>query len=378
MVPFDFVTSLGMDVYLPVVPRMPAVLGTTPDVIQLTLSLYLLILGSGQLGFGPLSDRLGRRPVLLGSAVLFCAASIGLATTVSPSIFVAFRIAQAFGAAGCLVATFATVRDVYAYRPEGVAIYGLFGALLSLVPAFGPALGALIEQLFGWRGIFWFLAIFCGTAGFHAFLRWPETRPETHGNVRWSDVARILKTGTFWAFTLGSGTAMGAFFVFFSTASRLLIGRMGMAPTHFSLVFGTVALAMILASKFSARFVLRWGEERCLMNGMVLFIVSAGLLTAGQICFFPSVAAFIMPMWFAAAAITLTLSGAVNGALRPFGSFAGTATAVHACIESIIVTGAGTLAVVCLPEETAWPLIGFCVVAPLATILFARRTLVFP
>jgi DHA1 family florfenicol/chloramphenicol resistance protein-like MFS transporter len=373
MVPFDFITSLGMDVYLPVVPRMPVVLHTTPDIIQITLSAYLLIIGSGQLGFGPLSDRLGRRPVLLGSAILFCAASVGLATATSPTVFVAFRIAQAFGAAGCLVATFATVRDVYAHRPEGATIYGLFGGLLSLVPAFGPVLGAWIEQLFGWRSIFWFLAVFCGAAGVHAFLRWPETRPAAHRTVRWTDVAHILKTGTFWSFTLGSGTAMGAFFVFFSTASRVLIGRMGMAPTGFSLVFGTVAAVMILASKFSARRVLRRGEARCLRDGMILFIVGAVLLLIGQVFFFPSIAAFILPMWLVAVGITVTLSGAINGALRPFDGFAGTATAVHACVESLIVTGAGTLAVISLPEETAWPLIGFCIAAPLATLLFARR-----
>ena len=122
LAPFDILASLAMDIYLPVVPEMPAALGTSPTVIQLTLSLYMLMLGAGQLLFGPLSDRIGRRPVLLGGALLFAGSSLMLAATSSAPLFVVFRLLQAAGASAALVATFATVRDVYAARPEGAVI----------------------------------------------------------------------------------------------------------------------------------------------------------------------------------------------------------------------------------------------------------------
>ncbi|RUU50627.1 MFS transporter, partial [Mesorhizobium sp. M2C.T.Ca.TU.002.02.1.1] len=106
--PFDILASLAMDIYLPVVPVMPGALGISPAVVQLTLSLYMICLGLGQLAFGPISDRIGRRPVLIGGALSFMAASFLLAVTSLVPAFLALRIAQALGASAMLVAVFAT------------------------------------------------------------------------------------------------------------------------------------------------------------------------------------------------------------------------------------------------------------------------------
>src|SRR6478736_2468576 len=92
MAPFDILASLAMDIYLPVVPAMPGILDTTPAVIQLTLSLYMIVLGLGQIVFGPISDRIGRRPVLISGALLFGAASFLLAGTSSAPLFVGLRV----------------------------------------------------------------------------------------------------------------------------------------------------------------------------------------------------------------------------------------------------------------------------------------------
>lgn len=92
MAPFDILASLAMDIYLPVVPEMPGILGTSPAIVQLTLSLYMLMLGLGQVLFGPLSDRFGRRPVLLGGATLFALTSLLLAVTTSAPVFVALGL----------------------------------------------------------------------------------------------------------------------------------------------------------------------------------------------------------------------------------------------------------------------------------------------
>ena len=154
MAPFDILASLAMDIYLPVVPAMPGILNTTPAMIQLTLSLYMVMLGVGQVIFGPLSDRIGRRPILLAGATAFVIASLGAAWSSTAPAFVAFRLLQAVGASAMLVATFATVRDVYANRPEGVVIYGLFSSMLAFVPALGPIAGTLIGEFLGWQAIF--------------------------------------------------------------------------------------------------------------------------------------------------------------------------------------------------------------------------------
>ncbi|MBW0366315.1 CmlA/FloR family chloramphenicol efflux MFS transporter [Ensifer adhaerens] len=368
MAPFDILASLAMDIYLPVVPDMPAILGTSPAVVQLTLSLYMLLLGLGQLLFGPLSDRVGRRPVLLGGATLFALASLGLAATTSAPVFVALRLVQAAGASAALVATFATVRDVYGARPEGVTIYGLFSAMLSFVPALGPIAGALISGAFGWRAIFLTLAMLGLAALGQALPQWSETRPDAAAPSKPS-FRPMLASSAFWTYTLGFSTAMGAFFVFFSTAPRLLIDRAGYSQLGFSLAFATAAVVMIIATRFARGFVTRYGTSGCLARGMALIILGGLLLGAGEASAVPSFQSFVLPMWAIAIGIVMSASVTANGALKAFDAIAGTAVALYFSIQSLIVSLIGTGAVLLLGGDTAWPLVGYCLGMATITLL---------
>jgi DHA1 family florfenicol/chloramphenicol resistance protein-like MFS transporter len=372
LAPFDLLASLGMDVYLPAVPQMPAALQTTPATIQLTLSVYMLVLGCSQLVFGPLSDRFGRRSVLLGGATLFTLASAGLAATTSGPLFVLLRAAQAAGAAAALVATFATVRDVFAGRRESVIIYGLLGSILGFVPALGPAIGTGIDYALGWRGIFVVLAVAGALAGLQSFLFWPETRPLHHAVTKLAHVRDILTNRSFLTYTLGYSAALGAFFVYFSTSSHVLVSRVGLNALQFSLIFSTVAVAMIVTSRFSARWVVRWGERGSLIRGMALLVVGGALLALFQVVAYPSLLGFVAPMWIIAVGISITCAVTANGALQPFSHAAGTATALYGCGESLVVGVLGTVAVVLLPADTAWPLAAFCVVSGSVVICLAR------
>lgn len=376
MAPFDLLASLAMDIYLPVVPAMPDRLDTSPSLIQLTLSLYMILLGAGQIVFGPLSDRIGRRPVLLGGAVLFAAASFALAAADSGPVFLLLRIAQAAGAAATLVATFATVRDVYAERPEGALIYSLFGSMLAFVPALGPVAGALIAGHFGWRAIFVTLGLLTLPALLNATLRWHETRPKT-ATPRTASILPILRNPSFWTYTLAFSAAMGSFFVFFSTAPRVLIDRAGYSELGFSCAFATVAVVMIATTRFAKRFVTRWGVAGSAARGMVLLLASAILLAGGQMAQAPSFASFILPMWVAAVGMVLTVSVAANGALADFGDRAGTAVALYFCVESLFVGIAGTLAVMAFGGDSARPLIVYMAAMALivlSAIELLRRT----
>jgi MFS transporter, DHA1 family, chloramphenicol/florfenicol resistance protein len=372
LAPFDLLASLGMDVYLPVVPQMPAALSTTPTEIQLTLSFYMLMLGCGQLLFGPLSDRFGRRPVLLCGAILFSIASASLALASSAPVFIGLRVAQAAGAAAALVAIFATIRDVFAGTRESTVIYSLLGSILAFVPALGPAIGAGIAEALGWRGIFATLALLGIVACTQMFLYWPETRPRLHAAMRLAHFREILTDPSFQIYTLGYSSALGAFFVFFSTSPGVLVNRAGLNPTTFSMVFATVAVAMIITSRFSARLAARWGERGTLVRGMILLLIGSALLTLFQVLLYPSVWGFVAPMWVIAAGISITCAVTANGALRPFSHAAGTASALYSCTQSIVVGVTGTLAVASLPADTAWPLVAFCTVFGLLTIGLAR------
>jgi DHA1 family florfenicol/chloramphenicol resistance protein-like MFS transporter len=372
MAPFDILASLAMDIYLPVVPAMPGILGTTPATIQLTLSLYMLLLGIGQLVFGPLSDRLGRRPVLIGGAVLFTAASLGLAVSGSAATFLTLRIVQAAGASAALVATFATVRDVYAERPESAVIYSLFGSMLAFVPALGPIAGALIAEVFGWQGIFATLGLLSAAATLHALFRWVETRPVKPTPVPMA-VRPILQSPAFWTYTLGFSAAMGSFFVYFSTAPRILIGRANYSGLEFSLAFATAALVMIVTARWAKTFVDRWGIFGSLKRGMLMLLAGAALLSIGQIAGPPGFWSFVLPMWVIAIGIVFAASVTANGALAEFGDMAGTAVALYFCIQSLITSIGGTLAVMLLGGDSAWPLAAYCAIAALVVLAALRR-----
>ncbi|WP_369348433.1 CmlA/FloR family chloramphenicol efflux MFS transporter [Stenotrophomonas sp. JAG2] len=376
MAPFDILASLAMDIYLPVVPEMPRVLGTTPAVIQLTLSVYMVLLGVGQLLFGPLADRLGRRPVLLGGGGLFAVASISMAASSDVPMFIMFRVLQALGASAMLVATFATVRDVYAHREEGTTIYAVFSAMLAFVPALGPILGALLAGGWGWRAIFIALGLVASLALANAARGWHETRP-SRADASPRHVGRVLRSLRFWTYTLGFSAAMGTFFVFFSTAPRVLIERAGYAPLAFSLAFATVALVMVVTTRWVRRGVMRWGEGGCLARGMGLLVMGAVLLVAGQWLDRPSFVTFILPMWVSAVGIVVTVAVTANGALKAFDDMAGLAVAVYFCVESLLVGVAGTAVVLALPGDSAWPLIvfplGMAVIVLLALAALQRR-----
>jgi DHA1 family florfenicol/chloramphenicol resistance protein-like MFS transporter len=372
LAPFDILASLAMDIYLPVVPTMPEALGTSAAVVQLTLSLYMLMLGAGQMLFGPLSDRIGRRPVLLGGALLFAASSLLLAATSSAALFVLLRLLQAAGASAALVATFATVRDVYAVRPEGAVIYSLLGAILSFVPALGPVAGAVIADHFGWRAIFLLLGGLMLAAMLNALQGWPETRPAASAGAT-IRIGAILADAHFRTYTMGFSAAMGAFFVFFSTAPRILIDHAGFSGLAFSLSFATAAAVMILSARLAGRFVARWGTAGSLARGMGLLLAGALLLGIGEVLFTPSFASFVLPMWVIAVGIVLTTAVTANGALAAFGQTAGTAVALYFCVESLIVGCIGTLFVLLLDGDTAWPLAGYCAVTATLTLLALRR-----
>lgn len=358
LAPFNILASLGMDIYLPIVPTMPVILATTPEIVQLTLTLYMIMLGVGQIIFGPLSDRFGRRPILLVGALVFAATSLVLAMTTSAGLFVLLRLVQAAGAAAMLVAVFATVRDVYADTPESALIYSLMNAMLAFVPAVGPIVGALIARYFGWGAIFLALCISALIALPFVLPKWHETR-QVRKHSASADFSLVLKSPYFWTYTQAFGTAMGSFFVFFSTAPRVLIEGAGFSELGFSVAFATVALAMIGTTRFAKRFVDRWGTTGCVARGMLLLLLSAGLLGLGEIFLTPSFLSFILPMWLVAVSIVFTTSVTANGALHEFSEMAGTAVALHFCVQSLIVGIIGTSVIIGFDGGTAWPLIAY-------------------
>lgn len=179
---------------------------------------------------------------------------------------------------------------------------------------------------------------------------------------------KILKSPAFWVYTLGFSAAMGAFFVFFSTAPRVLIEGAGYSQLSFSMAFATAAVAMIVTTRFAKLFVAHWGIAGSLARGMAMLLLGSGLLVVGQLFAEPSFLTFVVPMW--AISVGIVFAGVVtaNGALEAFGDAAGTAVALYFCVQSLIVGLIGTVAVIVLGGDTAWPLVAYCTIMPVATL----------
>lgn len=166
---------------------------------------------------------------------------------------------------------------------------------------------------------------------------------------------------------------MGAFFVFFSTAPRVLVGAAGYSRVSFSVAFATVAIVMVVVSRFAGRFVSKWGEAGCVARGAVAMMAGAIVLALGTILTKPSFATFVMPMWLVAVGIVLMSAVTANGALRDFGDVAGKAVALYYAVQSVIVTGVGTLATLVFDGATAWPLAACCFGMGFASFVSIRR-----
>src|SRR5262249_10350964 len=148
----------SVDLYLPSLPAIGEALAATPAAVQLTISAYLIGFGAGQVVYGPLSDRLGRKPVMLGALLLFCAATLACAAAPSIAVLIGARAVQAFGAAGAIVLARAVVRDLYEGARAGREL-SLMAAAMGLAPIVGPVIGSILQAAFGWRSCFVFILL---------------------------------------------------------------------------------------------------------------------------------------------------------------------------------------------------------------------------
>ncbi len=205
----------------------------------------------------------------------------------------------------------------------------------------------------GWRAIFAFLGLGMIAASAAAWRFWPETRVQRVAGLQWSQLLLPVKCLNFWLYTLCYAAGMGSFFVFFSIAPGLMMGRQGVSQLGFSLLFATVAIAMVFTARFMGRVIPKWGSPSVLRMGMGCLIAGAVLLAITEIWASQSVLGFIAPMWLVGIGVATAVSVSPNGALRGFDHVAGTVTAVYFCLGGVLLGSIGTLIISLLPRNTA-------------------------
>jgi DHA1 family bicyclomycin/chloramphenicol resistance-like MFS transporter len=371
---------LTTDMYLPSLPDIARTLMAPTAQVQLTISAYLFGFAVGQIFYGPLSDRHGRKPVLLAALGLYVAASIACALSTSIDMLIAARAIQAIGGSGGIVLARAIVRDLYSGKRAGREL-SLIGSVMALAPVLAPVVGGALQTAFGWRSIFMTLvaASICG-----AVVVWKQL-PETLAQRAAEPVSpssmlksyRVVARNAAYLSYVGMASASYAgLFAWISGASFVLQNLYGLTPFSFGLAFaiGSVgymtgtALAARLVVRFGLDFTIGFGSAACAAGGLAMMAsVALGLTSAISL---------VLPVALYLAGLGMVLPQSLAGALTPFPERAGTASSLLGFMQQSTAGLCGAV-VGALLGSNAWPLAAAVAAMGCATFVlwFASRAL---
>lgn len=327
---------LSTDMYLPALPTLAKVYATDAARVQLTLSVFLAGFACGQLFYGPLSDRFGRRPILLGGLFLYFIASIGCVLAGSVETLIVARFVQALGACAGPVLGRAIVRDVWGAN-ESARIIAYIGGAMAIAPLVGPTLGGFLTVIFGWQANFAALALFSGIQCIAVARMLAESNVHrdpyaTTLRVMAGNFGLLIADRRYVGYLLTFSFSYSALFAFISGSSFVLAERFGLAPQIYGMCFGIVVAGYLLGSVISGRLVRRFGSDRLLANGAWLGAFAGSAMWAfdlsGIHAGLPGLAAILGPMFFCTLATGLVMPNAIGRALAPYPAMAGSASAL--------------------------------------------------
>lgn len=366
-------SALGTDLYVPALPDVAASFASPVSAVQLTLTTYFLGLAVGQLIWGPLSDRHGRRPVLL------CALGIMLAVTAAapfmPSIgaLIAARLVQGLGMSGGVVVARSIVRDLHAHE-QAARLLARMLIVFSVVPIAAPISGALLTAHAGWRAIFWtYVLIAAGLlVAVAAGLR--ETAPAERRSAHPAEIARGLRA------IVSDRRFQAPLLVFLScqmgilawvASSAFTLAQMGVAIDAYGWMFAGVMLGQIAGAWVASRFVLRIGSARLVRAGT--WLVLAGGFAAAVFAWAGAQhwAAMVGPFALLLFGSALVIPSATALALSPFPQSAGAAASLIGAIGFALGAALSTL-LGALFDGTARPMASVAALSGLAAFAFER------
>ena len=339
------VAPLSIDMYLPGFPAVAREFGVAPGAVQLTLATFFVGLAIGQLFYGPISDRFGRKKPLYVGYTLYGLASLGCALAPGVTALAGWRFVQAIGGCAGMVISRAIVRD----RCDPVAAAKAFSVLMlvmGVAPILAPLLGGWVVALAGWRVIFGLLVLFASLCliAIHFTLEESLDKAQPHPlELRrvLRGYAELLRDRHFMSYTFSSGLAMGGMFAYIAGSPFVLIQIYGIPATDYGWVFGSNALGLISASQLNTRLLRRYKLNRILQQALwAPLLAGLGLLLAALAGHPPLYV--ILPGFFVY--ITSLGFAAPNGsalALQHQGRRAGMASALMGSLQFSLATVMG-------------------------------------
>ena len=350
---------LSTDFYLPSLPDIARVFGTTIAGAQATLSSFLFGFAFGQILYGPLSDRIGRKPVLLTGLGIFLAATVLCAFAPSVDMLIVGRFLQAVGASGPIVLARAIVRDLYE-GPRAGRELARMGMIMGIVPAIAPVLGGVLQQQFGWRSTFIATLLVAAVLGVVTILKLPETiRQKSAAPISLIGIVKgfgfLLQNRTYRVYAALVALAYAGLFAFISGSSFVLINLYGLDPVQFGLSFAFGVLGYITGTILAQKLVARRGLDGVIALG-VIALAAGGLVMASLLLMMPQSSLVVtVPMAIYTMGVGLTMPQAQAAALMPFPDRAGAASSLTGLMQ-MTLAGLTGLAIGRMLQHSPLPL----------------------
>ena len=338
--------GLSINMYLPSLASIALALGTSAAMVQLTLASFFVGFAVGQLVYGPVSDRFGRKPLLQVGLAIFVLTSVGCMLASDIHTLIALRFLQGLGACAGIVISRASVRDRLDAAASSRA-YSIMMLVSGVAPVLAPVAGSLVMAFSGWKGIFAVLAVgglLC-MAFVHVAVRESVDR-HTAAPLRISTVARtygaLMKDRQFLAYALCGGFIHAGVFAYVAASPALLINVFGVSPQFYGAVFGVNALCMVLLAQINTRLVNRYALRTLLHCTIVFMAVS--LVVLGALHFFTDarLACLLLAFFIYVGAFGISAPNSVALAMANQKARAGSASALlgsmHFCLSTISST----------------------------------------
>ena len=362
------VTALGpltMQIFVPALPFIQGDFAVSAGTAQLALSASMVSIALSTLAYGPLSDRFGRRPVLIVGLIVFLLGS--LLCTLAPNIelLILGRIVQAAGGTAGMVLARAMVRDVYA-QERVASVLATITIAMVVAPMFAPAIGGVLTDLFGWRSNF----LFTGVVGLGVIaliimrLAETHTRPPHHPGVSGmiEGFGLLLRSPIFCAYAFAGSFGLAGFFSFIAAAPYLMVNTLGRPAAEYGVLFIAISLSFMAGNAVTARHSTRLGIDRMIVMGLGTSLCGAALMAVLALAGVFAPWSLFGPTAIIAFGNGLAMANLQAGALGVYPQSAGTASGLSGFLQ-MSVAAAFAQAVGNLQDGTPWPMIGFMVAA---------------
>ncbi|NTX30125.1 multidrug effflux MFS transporter [Burkholderia pyrrocinia] len=359
-----------IDAYLPSLPAMADALHGTDAQLQLTLTLYMVGYALSMLVSGPLSDRYGRRPVLVGGLCVYVIASIACALSTSIPAIIAARIFQALGGCSGTVIGRVIVRERFPTAMQATML-GRISAGMALSPVIAPLAGSAVAEWLGWRGVFGWLAAGGLVATAMVLRCLPETRARDArpvpgpGPGLLRTYAGLLRERRFLRYSLAISFAYCTYYPFIAESSTLFQRKMGVSGPVYAAIFGLTVLGYLIGSSVFARTSGRWKADSVIAAAAGINLVGAAVLWVGGTIAPAVVAALVVPMFVVMIAVGIAIPACQFAVMQPYTKIAGTASGLFFFIQMAITAACGGV-LAWLSDGTARPMIAVTIGASVA------------